>query len=327
MIKLTTAKASLASLLVASFLPAATASAEFDRHYEVGKDFLTREQYKLAVDEFTQALKASPSPVALIDRGTAYSELKNYPAALADLDKALLAAPNSVMGYTVRGVVFLRTGKAEKAIADFDRALAIKPDDKYAVVNRAGAYLMLDDPSKFSQKTVEWLDRTGWKSDFACHATVLTCLGYKLSHNVKQCDALSTIGLKKLDRLLWPYPVLKYFVGKESVEKVLTHSEDSTYDFAQAQAFLGLDAYSRNDLSTAKQKFDFVGKHGVINSVEYWLCKFYLAKIQAAESPALPVAKPADKKPDDKHGYKPDTKQVNKQLAKPVTSTAKSVKK
>lgn len=314
------AKASLLALATASFLLAANASAEFDRHYEVGKDFLTREQYKLAVDEFTQALKAAPSPAALIDRGTAYSELKNYRAALADLDKALVVAPDSVMGYTVRGVVYLRTFKPEKAIADFDRALAIKPDDKYAVVNRAGAYLMLNDPASQAQQTVKWLDRTGWKSDFAGHATVLTCLAYKLSHNNKECETLSLTGLKKLDRLFWPYPVLKYFLGKETVEKVLTHSEDSTYDFAQAQAFLGLDAYSRKDFETAKIKFDFVSKHGVINSVEYWVAKYYLNKIDPPSVPAVasPVKAPTTAPAKATSNSKPQVTKV---------STSKQVKK
>ncbi len=78
-----------AAVCIATLMPIAQASAEYDRHYAVGKDFLNREQYKLAVDEFTQALRAANSATALVDRGTAYSELKKYDAAINDLNQAI----------------------------------------------------------------------------------------------------------------------------------------------------------------------------------------------------------------------------------------------
>ena len=106
-----------------SFISAAQASAEYDRHYAVGKDFLNREQYKLAVDEFTQALKASNSAIALVDRGTAYSELKQYDAAINDLNQAIKIDSKNPLAYTVRGVVYFRSFRAKQAIADFDQAL------------------------------------------------------------------------------------------------------------------------------------------------------------------------------------------------------------
>ncbi len=264
-------------------MPFAQASAEYDRHYAVGKDFLNREQYKLAVDEFTQALKATNSAGALVDRGTAYSELKKYDAAINDLNQSIKIDSKNPLAYTVRGVVYFRSFRPQQAIADFDRALALNSEDKYAVVNRAGAYLMLDNPGASAMNTSDWLERTQWKSDFAGHAACLTVLAFKFSHQHTQAKALSELSLKKLNHLFWPYTVFKFFVGKESQEKVLERAENSTYDLAQCQAFLGLEAYSRGDLSVARDKLLFVSKHGVVNSVEYWLSKFYLNKIDSVK--------------------------------------------
>ncbi len=266
-------------ICLTTLLPGASASAEFDRHYEVGKDFLQREQYKLAITEFSAALKHANSSTALVDRGTAYSELKNYQAALNDLTKAISIDSKNGLAYTVRGVVYFRSNRPQLAIKDFDAALAIDPNDKYAVVNRAGAYLISDNPGQLAKNTLSWLERTGWKSDFATHATVLSCLAFRLSQNDKQLEALSAQGLKKLDRLIWPYPLLKYWQGKIEQEKLLSMAEDSTYDLAQCQAFLGLDAYGKGDFSAARNKLSFVSNHGVVNSVEYWLARHYLEKM------------------------------------------------
>ena len=276
-----------AAFFISCSVPTVQASAEYDRHYAVGKDFLNREQYKLAVDEFTQALKASSSAAAFVDRGTAYSELKKYDAAINDLNEAVKLDNKNALALTVRGVVYFRSFRPQLAIADFDRALALNSDDKYAVVNRAGAYLMLDNPAAQAKNTQAWLDRTQWKSDFAGHAATLTVLAFKLSKQPAAASALSEISLKKLNHLFWPYSVFKFFVGKENQEKLLEHAEDSTYDLAQCQAFLGLDAYSKGDTATARDKLSFVSKHGVVNSVEYWLAKFYLNKID----PVKPVKK------------------------------------
>jgi len=37
-------------------------------------------------------------------------------------------------------------------------------------------------------------------------------------------------------------------------------------------------------VAVAREKFMFVSKHGVVNSVEYWLAKFYLDKIDSPKT-------------------------------------------
>jgi tetratricopeptide (TPR) repeat protein len=176
-------------------MPIAQASAEYDKHYAVGKDFLNREQYKLAVEEFTQALKASNSAIALVDRGTAYSELKNYDAAIKDLNQAIKIDSKNPLAHTVRGVVYFRSFRPQQAIADFDRALTLNNDDKYAVVNRAGAYLMLDESRCLQLRTpvTGWTALNGNRTSLA-HAACLTVLAFKLSR-----QTYSSKGSKRIE--------------------------------------------------------------------------------------------------------------------------------
>ncbi|MBS1997382.1 MAG: tetratricopeptide repeat protein [Cyanobacteria bacterium SZAS LIN-2] len=282
------------SMIVASLWPVgpALASAEYQRHYDLGKDFLQRQEYKLAIQELTLAAdkQASPSElaVALVDRGTAYSELGNYKAALSDFDRAIALDGKAHLAFNNRGVVYFRQGIADKAISNFDQALALDPTDKYAVVNRAGSYLLTDQAAGLAPKTEAWLRDQKWKSDFSAHAAVLTALAYLSGGDKASAQKLTTEALKKLDRLHWPYPMLSYLAGKVTPEKVVEASADSTYDLTQAQCFLGVDAFIKGkaNYDVAREKLGFVTKHGTTNSVEYWVAKAFLKRIKGPAAPA-----------------------------------------
>lgn len=63
------------SVLV-SFAPVFATSPEFTRHYDLGMDFLNRDQYKLAIPEFDLAINSSQNQggdtaKVLVQRGTA----------------------------------------------------------------------------------------------------------------------------------------------------------------------------------------------------------------------------------------------------------------
>lgn len=287
---ITNAKSTLIHLAIMASLanPAyAGAASEFERHYQVGKDFLSRQEYKLAVEELTSALKLKTNSEALVDRATALNEMKKYEEALKDLDQALSINPKSVMGLNIKGVVYLRTNRPDLAIATLDKALSIDPADRYALVNRAGAYLLTTNPAALAGRTIACLEAQNWKNEFAGHAAVLTVLAYKASGQMQEAKGFSEKALKKLNRLYWPYPVLKYFVGKESKDAAVEEAADSTYNLTQAQTFLGLDAYFNHDSGECRDKLKFVTTHGTVNSVEYWLAKHYLAKLKPEAQPNL----------------------------------------
>lgn len=269
----------LAALGILFQTPALAYGDDWQRHYDVGKDFLDRQQYQLAIKEFDLSLKQKITPKALVDRGTCRSEMGKYQEALADLDQAIKLSPDFGLAHVNRGVVYFRMGLADKAINDFDRALVINGKDQYAMVNRAGAYMMLP-PAKgvvMAQNTEKLLDATNWRIELAGHAAVLTALTYNAGKQPEKARALMQKALTKLNRLHWPYPMCKFILGKAKEEDVLEASADSTYDLTQAQAFLAIDSLTKGDKARAREKLTFVTKHGTVNSVEYWLAK-YLSK-------------------------------------------------
>ena len=61
------------------------------------------------------------------------SDLKQYDLALADIERAEAAAPNSVMPAVVRAGVFAKQQDWARAIAEADRAVKLGPDDLQAL--------------------------------------------------------------------------------------------------------------------------------------------------------------------------------------------------
>ena len=71
-----------------------TAKDYFNKAY----DYAENEQYQLAIDNYTSALKINPDYAkAYYNRGNAYVELKNYTAAIADYTSALKINPFNVI--------------------------------------------------------------------------------------------------------------------------------------------------------------------------------------------------------------------------------------
>lgn len=258
---------------------------QFKRHYEIGEDYLQREDFKQAITEFDEAIKidggrSKECAKAYRGRGTAYSDLKQYDLALKDLDRAIALDARNDLSFNNRGAVYLRTLRPLEAIKDFNQALILNPGNKYAAVNRAGAYLLTNTPKAGAQATIEWLSKGGWRSDFAGHAAVLSLLA-EMSAKDKVAQAkLLQESRSKLDRLKWPYSLIKHWQGKATEEDVLEEAQDSTYNLTQAQCFLGLASFYGGDKDDCLRRMEFVQKHGTVNSVEYWLAKGFIQKIK-----------------------------------------------
>jgi tetratricopeptide (TPR) repeat protein len=77
----------------------------------------------------------------LINRSLAYMRKNNFPAAIADLDRALAAEPGSPLALVRRGHVFEQAGQRDKAIADYRNALSVyaKMEEALEGLKRLGA--------------------------------------------------------------------------------------------------------------------------------------------------------------------------------------------
>ncbi|TVM18789.1 hypothetical protein DPQ33_04780 [Oceanidesulfovibrio indonesiensis] len=74
-------------------------------------------------------------------RGNAYIDHEKYDAAISDLTKALLFAPDSADLYIVRGLAYKLNGSLDKATDDYTRAIELAPDDPLPYMNRANTLL------------------------------------------------------------------------------------------------------------------------------------------------------------------------------------------
>lgn len=132
----------------------------------IGKDpqVVMQEQMQEKVEAATLQLQTNPQDVkAYLDRGRAYSYLKNIPEALADANQVIKLDPKSADGYTLRGQIKrnqkdLKGSQADyktaknltnqKIIAETTSTLKSNPKDINAYLMRATAKGQLGDHAK-----------------------------------------------------------------------------------------------------------------------------------------------------------------------------------
>jgi tetratricopeptide (TPR) repeat protein len=91
------------------------------------------------IERTSRELKANPEDHwAMIERGTAYIDMENFPAALADINAAIDLKPDDAYYYFIRGDLYQKAGKIRAALIDYDIAVKLKPDDTLYLSCRAG---------------------------------------------------------------------------------------------------------------------------------------------------------------------------------------------
>ncbi len=105
--------------------------------------------YDRAIEDFDRVQSLEPDNVdALVARGDAYSQLKDFGRAMADLDRAVtLAPPRSPVARIARGQAYSRMGNQADAQRDYEAALAIDPRSATALVNLAAVTALRGDPA------------------------------------------------------------------------------------------------------------------------------------------------------------------------------------
>jgi tetratricopeptide (TPR) repeat protein len=105
----------------------------------LGNIMRARKLYSQAVTYYDRALSLVGKPekrhwVYFYARGTSYERLKNWPAAEADLEKALALYPEQPLVLNYLGYSWIDQGRNMKqGMALIEKAVALKPDDGYIV--------------------------------------------------------------------------------------------------------------------------------------------------------------------------------------------------
>ena len=124
----------------------------------------SRKEYADAVTYFTRALALIGKPDQrhwsyLYARGTAYERLKNWPAAEADLKRALALAPEQPLILNYLGYSWIDQGRNMKeGMKLIEKAVQLKPDDGYIVDSLGWAHYKqgnYKEAVKFLERAVE----------------------------------------------------------------------------------------------------------------------------------------------------------------------------
>ena len=97
-----------------------------------------------ANEAFSKVLKRGPDASAYYGRGIVRCKLQRYPAAIADLNRAIQLRPRFAVALTERGLAYVESGEVERGIQDYDAAIVIDPSYGVAHENKGAACLMLE---------------------------------------------------------------------------------------------------------------------------------------------------------------------------------------
>lgn len=114
----------------------------------IGNILRARKMYAEAIPYYDQAIALIPKPekrhwVYYYARGTSYERIKNWPAAEADLQKALSLYPDQPLILNYLGYSWIDQGRnLKEGMAHIEKAVALKPDDGYIVDSLGWAHYM-----------------------------------------------------------------------------------------------------------------------------------------------------------------------------------------
>jgi len=92
-----------------------------------------------AIRYFGQLIQRAPgNPEAYIYRAAAYADLKNFPAAMQDVNTFIRLNPSDPQGYEVRAFIKTSQGDPAGAKADQDQAARLMPPDNVAAPGNSG---------------------------------------------------------------------------------------------------------------------------------------------------------------------------------------------
>ncbi|XP_067890415.1 small glutamine-rich tetratricopeptide repeat-containing protein beta-like isoform X2 [Heterodontus francisci] len=95
-----------------------------------GNNYIKEENYRAAVDSYTQAIELDPnSAVYFCNRAAAQSKLNNYTAAIQDCKRAIAIDPDYSKAYGRMGLALTSLNKHSEAITYYKKAVELDPEN------------------------------------------------------------------------------------------------------------------------------------------------------------------------------------------------------
>jgi len=138
----------LSALTVCISLPVISQTHDYraKRLFLRGTEFIYLENYKVAVRDFSEAIKLDSGFVeAYENRGVAKYYLNDYSGAIEDFNKALELSPYDYETYGRRGWSWFGMKKYDEALSDFTKALnGVTDEAKYYLIRGQTKYHLRD---------------------------------------------------------------------------------------------------------------------------------------------------------------------------------------
>lgn len=131
---------------------------------ELAGTLRSSKRYGEAIVAYSKAIAMLPRPVSehwtiFYGRGTSYERMKNWPAAEADLLKALSLSPNQPIILNYLGYSWIEKNmNMPRALAMIEKAVSLKPDDGYIVDSLGWAHFQMGnfkEAVKHLQRAIE----------------------------------------------------------------------------------------------------------------------------------------------------------------------------
>ncbi len=101
---------------------------ETDRSLRLGFDRLQAQDYRGAIEYYTQAINSSPTdPLLYAARAEVQVRLKNWSLALSDYTQAIALSPQNSDFYLQRAKLYEEWKQTQQAIADYEKLIQINP--------------------------------------------------------------------------------------------------------------------------------------------------------------------------------------------------------
>ncbi|XP_050304140.1 dnaJ homolog subfamily C member 3 [Anthonomus grandis grandis] len=126
--------------------------AEIDRHLELGREYLVKNQLGDALSQYHLAVEGDPlNYLTYFKRGTIYLALGKPKNALSDFDKVLELKPDFTAARIERGNIHLKQGNYDLAQLDFYNVLKVDPYNM-----EANEHMQKLEPAKEKKRSAEY---------------------------------------------------------------------------------------------------------------------------------------------------------------------------
>ena len=296
-----------------------------DVYAERGHAYVYTGRLDLAFKDLNEAIKREPGyAFAYRTRGHAYLNDDQDDKAIADETKAISLDPKDMEAYWLRAYAYrYRKKQLDKAIADYTKALEIDPSDSTNRTSRAEAYEQMGRYDLAAADYDDWIKRNP-KGAFGYWAlgrlymvqgrNDIAASNLATAVSLKPGDAYNVLWLHlarrrarvdnaaelqanaaKLDKSIWPAPLVSYVTGKMGAGELLAMAAKGdgaakTTQACEALLFLGQEQMAKGMRDEGLNQLQSAGRTCAADSQEAHLVRADLQRAGAPVPRAIPVS-------------------------------------